>query len=278
MQQQFMGITQQVLNFNIGNISVGSILQGLILFIVMNWIIRRMLVPVIDRLLGKCSLEGTIKTFLGSVAKVLLNFVGLCVIVESIGIPVTSVLTVLGMLGLAISLSVQGALSNVANGLMILVTGPFKVGQYINAAGVEGTVKEVSLLCTKLVTVDNKEIIIPNSEVMGGKITNFSSEKLRRVDIDTKAAYGYDDAKVKNVLMNAIASVKGIDSSKEAFVRVSGYTDYSVIYTVRVWCDSAKYWDVYFDLIEAIGREKTQAGISGGVPSTRVMMGNVMNG
>ncbi len=93
------------------------------------------------------------------------------------------------MLGLAISLSVQGALSNVSNGFLILVTKPFKVGDYVAIAGIEGFVKEVSMLCTKVLTIDNKLIIVPNSEAMGGKITNFSSEELRRVDIETKAGY-----------------------------------------------------------------------------------------
>ena len=188
--------------------------------------------------------------FVKALVKVILNFVALCVVAESIGIPIASVLAVVGMLGLAISLSVQGALSNVSNGFLILVTKPFKVGDYVAIAGIEGFVKEVSMLCTKVLTIDNKLIIVPNSEAMGGKITNFSSEELRRVDIETKAGYA--------------------NKFEEApFVRVSGYTDYAVVYTIRVWTKSANYWDCYFDLMQKVGEFKDKNGIVGGVPSMR---------
>ena len=127
----------------------------------------------VDKLLDKLKLETTMQGFLRNLIKTALNFIVLCIVADSIGIPIASVLAVIGMLGLAVSLSVQGALSNVANGFMILINKPFKVDDYVSVSGIEGFVKEIGMLCTKVLTIDNKLIIVPNSEVMGGKITNF---------------------------------------------------------------------------------------------------------
>ena len=168
---QIIATAQQILDFKVGAISVGSVIQGLILLIIFNRIISMIMGPLIDKILDRFKLETTVRGFVKALVKVILNFVALCVVAESIGIPIASVLAVVGMLGLAISLSVQGALSNVSNGFLILVTKPFKVGDYVAIAGIEGFVKEVSMLCTKVLTIDNKLIIVPNSEAMGGKIT-----------------------------------------------------------------------------------------------------------
>ena len=153
---QIIATAQQILDFKVGNISVGSVIQGLVLLIIFNRIISMIMGPIIDKILGRFKLETTVQGFVKGFIKVILNFVALCVVADSIGIPIASVLAVVGMLGLAISLSVQGALSNVANGFLILVTKPFKVGDYVGIAGIEGFVKDVSMLCTKVLTIDNK--------------------------------------------------------------------------------------------------------------------------
>ena len=264
---EIVTVVQQILNFKVGNISVGSVVQGIVLMVLFNIIISKLMGSVVDKLLDKLKFEPTIRGFFRSAVKVLLNFVALCVVVESIGIPIASVLAVIGMLGLAVSLSVQGALSNVANGFMILINKPFKVGEYVSVAGVEGFVKEIGMLCTKILSIDNKLIIVPNSEVMGGKITNFSSEELRRVDIETKAGYGNKFEDVYNAVYEAIMDTPTALKNPQPFVRVSGYTDYAVVYTIRVWCKSENYWDCYFDLIQKVGEFKDKNHIVGGVPS-----------
>ena len=142
------------------------------------------------------------------------------------------------MLGLAVSLSVQGALSNLSNGIMLLITKPFKAGDYIAAAGIEGTVKEISMLCTKIITVDNKDIFVPNSEIAGGKITNFSSEPVRRVDIVIRAGYNNDIATVKKALTEAVAATDNTLNDPAPFIRLSGYKEYAVEYTIRVWAQA----------------------------------------
>ena len=256
---QIIATAQQILDFKVGNISVGSVIQGLVLLIIFNRIISMIMGPIIDKILGRFKLETTVQGFVKGFIKVILNFVALCVVADSIGIPIASVLAVVGMLGLAISLSVQGALSNVAN------------GDYVGIAGIEGFVKDVSMLCTKVLTIDNKLIIVPNSEAMGGKITNFSSEDLRRVDIETKAGYANKFEDVYAAVLQAVKDTPTALQDPAPFVRVSGYTDYAVVYTIRVWTKSANYWDCYFDLMQKVGEFKDKNGIVGGVPSMKVL-------
>ena len=268
---QFMNTIQQILDFKVGNISFGSIIQGVVLMIIFNCIISKLMKTVGDKLLDKLKLETTVLGFVRAMIKTVLNFIALCVVAESIGIPIASVLAVIGMLGLAVSLSVQGALANVANGFMILINKPFKVGDYVAIAGIEGAVKEIGMLCTKVLTIDNKLIIVPNSEVMGGKITNFSSEELRRVDFETKAGYSNKFEDVYKAVMEAVSDTPTALKEPAPFVRVSGYTDYAVVYTIRVWCKSENYWDCYFDLMQKVGEFKDKNGIVGGVPSMNII-------
>ena len=268
---QFMSTIQQILDFKVGNISFGSIIQGIVLMIIFNCIISKLMKTVGDKLLDKLKLETTVYGFVRAMIKTVLNFIALCVVAESIGIPIASVLAVIGMLGLAVSLSVQGALANVANGFMILINKPFKVGDYVAIAGIEGFVKEIGMLCTKVLTIDNKLIIVPNSEVMGGKITNFSSEELRRVDFETKAGYSNKFEDVYKAVMEAVSDTPTALKEPAPFVRVSGYTDYAVVYTIRVWCKSENYWDCYFDLMQKVGEFKDKNGIVGGVPSMNII-------
>lgn len=171
-----MQTIQEILNFSIGKLTIGNIISAIVIFFICHAVIK-MLMSTIEKILDKLNSDQTLRGFLRTVIRVLLNFVAVCIVAESIGIPISSLLAVLGMLGLAVSLSVQGALSNLANGVMLLITRPFRAGHYVAVAGVEGVVKEITMLCTKIVTVDNKEIFVPNSEVAGGKIINYSSEE-----------------------------------------------------------------------------------------------------
>jgi small conductance mechanosensitive channel len=262
---------QQVLDFKVGNISVGSVIQGILLMIIFNCVVNNLMKVVVDKILNRLNLETTVQGFLRGLIKAVLNFIVLCIVAESVGVPIASVLAVIGMLGLAVSLSVQGALSNVANGFMILINKPFHVGDYVAIAGIEGFVKEIGMLCTKILTIDNKLIIVPNSEAMGGKITNFSSEELRRVDFVTKAGYGNKFEDVYKAVLEAVKDTPTALKDPAPFVRVSGYTDYAVEYTVRVWCKSSDYWDCYFDLMQKVGEFKEKNDIVGGVPSMNII-------
>lgn len=266
-----METIQEILNFSVGTLTVGNVISAIVIFVICHIVIKYLMGPV-ERVLDKLKVDMTLRGFLRTVIKVVFNFVAVCIVAESIGIPIASLLAVLGMLGLAVSLSVQGALSNLANGIMLLITKPFKAGDYISAAGIEGTVKEITMLCTKIITVDNKDIFVPNSEIAGGKITNFSSEPLRRVDVVVRAGYSNDIATVKKALTEAVAATANTLSDPEPFVRLSGYKEYAVEYTIRVWAEGANYWGVYFDLLENISKAYAANGVNGAVPGMNVYM------
>lgn len=273
MQESALKTIQEILNFSLGKLTVGNVLSGIVIFFICHLVIKAVMGPI-EKLLSKFNSDPTLHTFLRALVRVILNFVAVCVVAESVGIPIASLLAVLGMLGLAISLSVQGALSNLANGVLLLITGPFKVGHYVSVSGIEGVVKEINMLCTKILTVDNKEIIVPNTEVAGGKIINFSSEPLRRVDIEVKVGYNNDTQVVTKALEKAVAATPKALQDPAPFVKIVGYNEYSISYTMRVWCKSADYWDVYFGLMENVGKEKDAAGVKGGVPGMNVFMQN----
>jgi small conductance mechanosensitive channel len=266
-----METIQEILNFSVGKLTVGNIISALVIFLVCHAVIKALMGPI-ERLLDKLNVDLTLRGFLRTVIRVVLNFVAVCIVAESIGIPIASLLAVLGMLGLAVSLSVQGALSNLSNGIMLLITKPFKAGDYIAAAGIEGTVKEISMLCTKIITVDNKDIFVPNSEIAGGKITNFSSEPVRRVDIVIRAGYNNDIATVKKALTEAVAATDKTLNDPAPFIRLSGYKEYAVEYTIRVWVQGSDYWNVYFDLLENISKAYAANGVKGAVPGMNIYM------
>lgn len=266
-----MDTIQEILNFSVGKLTVGNIISALIIFIVCHAVIKALMGPI-EKLLDKLNVDLTLRGFLRTAIKVVLNFVAVCIVAESIGIPIASLLAILGMLGLAVSLSVQGALANLANGIMLLITKPFHAGDYIAAAGIEGTVKEITMLCTKIITVDNKDIFVPNSEIASGKITNFSSEPLRRVDLAVRAGYNNDVTVVKKALLEAVSATTGTLTDPEPFVRLSGYKEYSVEYTIRVWAQSSDYWNVYFDLLENIGKAYAANNINGATPGMNIYM------
>ena len=189
-------------------------------------------------------------------------------IIQVLGIPMTSVITVLASAGLAIGLSLQGALSNCAGGLMILIFKPFKVGDYIVASGAEGVVKEITVFYTHILTVDNKRIIVPNGGLMNANVTNFSFEDTRRVDLVFKAAFGTDQNLVLGLMRKAAEGTKGVLADPAPFARFSGCAENAQEFTLRAWCATGDYWDVYFDLLQNVSAAFGQAGIA--APATKL--------
>ena len=197
-------------------------------------------------------LDLSIRSFLASFATITLYILLFITLAMVVGIPVTSFLTVLASCGVAVGLALQGALSNFAGGLMILLFKPFKVGDYIEAAGEAGTVSEITVVYTVLLTPDNKQITIPNGSITNAVIENYSAKDIRRVDTTFVADYSCDSEKVKEIIMKVITSHKKALKTPEAFVRVSKCADSGVEYTARVWSNTADYWDVYFDVVEGV--------------------------
>jgi len=182
--------------------------------------------------------------------------------ISNIGIQTTSFMAILGAAGLAIGLALSSTLSNIGSAVVILVFRPFKVGDYVNAGGAEGTVDKISLFSTTISPVDNRLIVVPNSAITGGNITNFSSKPVRRVDHAVGIGYGEDIKTAKDVMYAVIEKSAHTLADPAPLVAVTDLGDSSVNFTVRAWVESADYWDAYFEIIEEIKYALDDANIS----------------
>lgn len=233
----------------------------IILLFVGCMVAMKIILKVTDRAFRKLEVEKSLHTFLHAALRVILWLITVCIVLDYVGVPMTSLVAVLGVIGLAVSLAIQGTLSNLAGGIQVLVSKPFKAGDFVEAGGVSGTVKEVGLAYTKLNTIDNKVISVPNGQISSEKIINYTTAEQRRVDLKFDASY---DAPAEQVL----AAIKGVISAHpkalftpEPFVRVSAYKDSSIEYSIRVWCATADYWDLYYDLLEQVKKAFDERGI-----------------
>ncbi len=203
-----------------------------------------------------------VRSFLSSFSVIALYVVLFITVAMILGIPTTSFIAALASCFAAIGLAMQGALSNFAGGIMILLFHPFKVGDYISAPDAEGTVVDVSLVYTILRTSDNKKITVPNGTLTNSVVKNYSAEKTRRVDLTFSTAYECDMAKVKGILTKIVTSHPQVLSHPAPFVRLSEHADSALTYTVRAWCATEDYWDVYYDLLESVKDEFDRNDIS----------------
>jgi small conductance mechanosensitive channel len=179
-----------------------------------------------------------------------------------LGIPSASMVAAVGAAGLAIGLSLQGALSNFAAGVLIIVFRPFKVGDLIEAGGTIGTVREIELFTTKLVTWENKTAVMPNAILTADKIINYTETENLRVDMTFGCSYGDDNEKVKELLMNILKEDSRVLAEPAPFVAISGHGDSSINYAVRPYVLTADYWGVYFDVHEKVKKVFDEQGIS----------------
>lgn len=206
-------------------------------------------------------IDNSLRSFMISFSSVVLYIVLFITVAVILGIPTTSFITMLASCGVAIGLALQGSLSNFAGGIMILLFKPFKVGDYIDAAGESGTVTEISVVYTELLTVDNKRIIIPNGTITNSVIENYSAENIRRVDFTFNTAYDSDIDKVKKIITEILESHPKALENPECFVRLSAHNESALTYTARVWCKTDDYWDVNFDVIESVKKAFDENGI-----------------
>jgi len=225
-----------------------------VVVLVLGSLLIRLLNKMAAKAIAKTKLDETVKGVVRTAIKILLYVVLIISVIEILGVSMSSVIAVLASCGLAVGLALQGALGNLAGGLMILVFKPFKVGDYIESTGAEGTVKEISVFYTTIMTVDNKQIFVPNGDLMNANVTNFSAAEQRRIDQDFKITNDIDADMVKDVLLSAAAATEGVLPDPAPFARMSAVDDDTYIFTVRAWCDTADYWKVYFDLIENCSR------------------------
>ena len=251
-----------------------KLLLALVVFIIGRFIIRKFL-KIYEKGKFQAKLDKTVSDFLHHFIRISLYVVLVVSIIAILGVPMASVVTVIASCGVAIGLALQGALANVAGSIMILIFRPFNVGDYIATNGTEGTVKTISMFYTVLNTVDNKEVTIPNGALMNANIENMTSEEYRRVDLSFNVTNTKPVSVVNDVIMEAIRSAdKAIkeEGAKAPFVAPVNPIPAGLEYTVRVWCKSEDYWDLYFDLMKSIPTALGEAEIGGPVPASKVVV------
>lgn len=258
-----MDIELDEMNFNnldygaLGRIQIGSMalstLISAVLTFITCFIVMQIILKTLERIMGRANkIDGTLKGFIHSAVKIILWILTGIIVAGALGIPTTSLVALISIAGLALSLSVQNILSNLFSGLTLLVSKPFKSGDFVEVGGRNGIIKSVGLFYTQLNTLDNVSINIPNSDVTGTTVINYSREPLRRVDRVFSAAYESSTEDVKAAILEAISHDEKILKDPAPFVRLSEYKDSCIEYTVRVWCKCADYWDVFFNLNENV--------------------------
>lgn len=246
-----MEILEKILNFGKGELTVLNVLIAVAVFLVCLLIIS-IILKFVRRGARKLKIAESGVGFIVTVTRILLMFIAIIICCEIIGIPISSLVAVLSVAGLALSLAVQDLLSNLLSGFVILMTGPFSDGDVIEIAGKTGTVKRVGFMHTRLRTGDNKVIYIPNHEVSVSNIINYTREDTRRVDLVVSASYNHSADEVRKSITKSFSRVEGIITEPEPFIGVKEYGASAVSYDVRVWCASADYWNVYYCLNEQI--------------------------
>lgn len=265
-----MEVIMNMLN-NLSNLVMsfaGKVVLALVVWCVGKYLIKKVL-KMLEKNHKFQELEGTVKSFAMSFVKIGLYALLFISIIGILGVETASIITALASAGVAIGLALQGALSNLAGGIMLVIFKPFKQGDYIDAAGESGTVTEVTLFYTVLTTVDNKRVTIPNGTLMNANVTDYSAEELRRVDLSFSCAKSENPSKISRLMLDQIATCdKVLDKPDVPFARVCGGSNESMDFAVRVWVKNEDYWDVYFELTQKITEAFGAAGVQ--APAMRV--------
>lgn len=233
---------------------ISKLLPPLVMVIVCLIVIK-IVMKFVKKGIAKSKLEKGLHTFVEKTIKVILYFIAILIIADMLSIPITSLIATFSVVGLAASLAIQDTLSNLASGVTVLVTHPFKTGDYVDVSDVSGTVKEINFTHTVLTTPDNKVIRVPNKDVVGATIVDYSENKERRVAISFDVSYNCEMKKVIEVMRAVIESTPNILMDKEIFTRVTAYKESAIEYTIRVWAKNEDYWNVHFDLLEKVKAE-----------------------
>ena len=247
---------------------------AILVYIIGNFIIK-FIMKQITKLLDKGNTDNSLKSFFKGILRITLKVVLIISVLSMIGLEMSSLIVILGAAGLAVGMALSGTLQNFAGGVMILIFKPFKVGDFIDAQGYNGTVSEIQIFNTILKTPDNKTIIIPNGGLSTGAMTNYSTEPLRRVDWTIGIGYGDDVDKAKSVLLKMCEADSRILRDTNIFIGVSALADSSVNFAVRAWVKAEDYWGVFFDLNENVYKTFSEEGLNIPFPQMDVHVHNI---
>lgn len=255
---QFMTENQDVMVSHLLNIVI-----ALVIFVIGRWV-GRAIAGFIEKALLSRSIDKAVVSFLGSIVYSLIMIAVFLMALSHVGVQTTSFIAILGAAGLAVGLALQGSLANFASGVLIIILRPFKAGHFIDAGGVMGTVDKIEIFQTTLKTPDNKRVIIPNAQITGGAITNFSAEPTRRVDLVIGISYDSDLRKAKALLADILAGDGRVLAEPAPNIIIGELADSSVNILVRPWVNAADYWGVYWDTLEKVKLTFDEQGI--GIP------------
>lgn len=229
------------------------------------------------KLMTKSQIDSTISIFVSNLAYI--GFIAFVVIaaLHRLGVATASFVAVIGAAGLAIGLALQGSLSNLSAGVLIILFRPFKIGDFVSAGGVLGSVQEISFFTTILNTLDNIRVIVPNSKIYGDTITNYSTNDTRRVEIVAGISYDDDIDKARTVLQEIVNQDERVLEEPEPTYQVTELADSSVNFTVRVWVNKEDFWNVYCDLTEQVKKRFDAAGISIPYPQQDIYIHSIEN-
>ena len=242
--------------------NTGLAIVRAIAFLILGLIVIK-IVRIITRsaAMKSSKLDRSASTFIISIITVVLYVVLVIVLVSSLGFSTAGIIAAFSAVALAIALALKDSLASLANGVIIIFTKPFKKGDYIAIGGLDGLVQDIRLFNTKILTYSNEEIIVPNSEVLGSKLINYSAMPLRRVVFDVPVPYGVDVAEVKAMLLDAVAAYKYTVTTPAPSVVLADYGESTLKFSVRAWGLTENYWDLYYDLREIALNTLTEHGI-----------------
>ena len=238
-----------------------ALITAIVIFYVGRMVVR-IVTRAIRKVMNAREVDQTLVSFISNLVNMILMVIVAIAAIGALGVQTTSFIAILGAAGLAVGLALQGSLSNFASGVLIIIFRPYKVGDWVEAAGISGAVEEVQILTTILKTGDNKQVIVPNSQIMGSVITNYSANDTRRVDMVVGGSYSDDRDKVRSVSNELIAAEDRILKDPAPTIAVSELADSSVNFVVRPWVKTSDYWGVMFDMTEAIKKRFDKEGIS----------------
>lgn len=250
-----------------------SLLFAIAVIVIGFWIVKR-INKLVDFTFEKKDFDPSLETFLASAIAISLRILVIITALSQLGIEMTSFVALLGAAGLAIGMAFSGTLSNLAGGVMILFFKPYKVGDFIEAQGEKGTVKELRIFNTILITLDNKTVIIPNGPLANGNMINYSTQTKRRVDFTVGIAYGDDYDTAKNTLLEFVKEDPRILDEEDNFIGLDKLADSSVNLTLRVWCKTEDFRAVYFNMNERIYKEFGSKGLNIPFPQMDVHVHN----
>ena len=245
---------------NLGALTLNKVVHVLLLALI-GVVVIRVILKLLDGMLARSKSLKSLSRYIHSVAKIAMTVILVLMVAEDMGIHTTSLVAMLSVAGLAVSLALQNTLSNVAGGIMLLVTTPFQVGDYVEADGISGTVHAIDLSYTAIITIDGKEIFVPNSQLAGTKIVNYTVLGRRRVDLNFTASYDAPTATVKQAIGEVLEDIPQIIAAPAPEIHLSDYQASSIQYVVRAWTAAADYWTVYYAIQEGVREAFDRHGV-----------------